>query len=519
MQRLIQDTDYLPHALYRAEQVRELDRTAIEDHGIPGAELMERAGRAAYRMLRQRWPNARVIAVVCGVGNNGGDGYVIAHCAQLEGLGVRVLQLGDSQRLQGDALTMATRFREAGGIVEPFRRLPERTELIVDAILGTGLEREVAGEWAQAIDAINEHASPVIAIDIPSGLHSDLGKILGTAVRAEATISFIGLKQGMFTGAGPDCCGEIRFDALQVPAMVYARQVPCARRLDWVKLRGLLPHRPRSANKGSFGHVLVVGGAQGYSGAARLAGEGALRTGAGLVTIATHPDHAAYLNLNRPELMCLEVDGPLQLEPALARATVVAVGPGLGKSPWGKGLLARVLEAKLPLVVDADALNLLALSPAFRDDWVLTPHPGEAGRLLGTRTDAIQADRFGSVRRLRDRFGGVVVLKGAGTLVSGASHKRFGICTGGNPGMATAGTGDVLTGMIAALIAQGLDIEDAASAGVCLHAAAGDAAAESGGERGLLASDLLAYIRSLINSPSTPSSPPCATRSRHIGYR
>jgi len=500
MQRLIRDADRLPHALYRAEQVRELDRTAIEEHGIPGAELMERAGRAAYRLLRQGWPDARVISIVCGIGNNGGDGYVVARHAQTDGLEVRVLQLGDPQQLRGDALTMATRFREAGGTVAPFQGLPEATELIVDAVLGTGLERAVAGEWAQAIDAINRHPAPVIAIDIPSGLHSDLGRILGTAVRAAATISFIGLKQGLFTGSGPDCCGDVRFDALQVPAAIYARQILSARRLDRTQLDGLLARRPRSANKGSFGHVLVVGGARGYSGAARLAGEGALRTGAGLVTIATHPDHAAYLNLSRPELMCLGVEGPTELEPVLARATVIAVGPGLGKDSWGKGLLARVLETGHPLVVDADALNLLAAAPTSRDDWVLTPHPGEAARLLGTETGAIQADRFGSVRRLRDRCGGVVVLKGAGTLVLGPSHRPVGVCTGGNPGMATAGTGDVLTGMIAALIAQGLDREDAAAAGVCLHAAAGDATATAGGERGLLASDLLARIRPLINS-------------------
>jgi len=498
MQRLIQEANCLPHALYRAEQVRGLDRTAIEDHGIPGTDLMERAGRAAYRLLRKRWPDARVISIVCGTGNNGGDGYAVARYAQTDGLKVEVLQLGDPRRLQGDALTMATRFEAVGGIIALFQGLPESTDLIVDAILGTGLEREVAGEWAQVIDEINEYPAPVFAIDIPSGLHSDLGKILGTAVRAEATISFIGLKQGMFTGAGPDCCGEIHFDALQVPAAVYARQALSARRLDWTQLGGLLARRPRSANKGSFGHVLVVGGARGYSGAARLAGEGALRTGAGLVTIATHPDHAAYLNLNRPELMCLGVEMPAQLDSVLARATVIAIGPGLGTDPWGKGLFTRVLETEHPLVVDADALNLLAAAPASRDNWVLTPHPGEAARLLGTETDAIQADRFGSVCHLWDRCGGVLVLKGAGTLILGSSHKPPGVCTSGNPGMATAGTGDVLTGMIAALIAQGLGLEDAAAAGVCLHAAAGDATA-AGGERGLLASDLLAHIRPLIN--------------------
>jgi len=499
MPRLMPGSDRLPNALYRAEQIRELDRSAIEDYGIPGGELMERAGRSAYRLLRGRWPDAQDITVLCGVGNNGGDGFVVARCAQMDGLRVRVLQLGDAQRLRGDAFAMAVAFKEAGGVVEPFESLPERTHLIVDALLGTGLEREVSGEWADAIGAVNAHPAPVLAIDIPSGLHSDLGRILGTAVRAEVTISFIGLKQGMFTGAGPDLCGQIRFDALHIPAVVYSREILSARRLDSANRCGSLGRRPRSANKGSFGHVLVVGGAPGYSGAARLAGEGALRAGAGLVSVATHPDHAAYLNLARPELMCPGVSWPRELEPFLEKATVVAVGPGLGQSAWGKGLLGRVLESDRPLVVDADALNLLAKSPVTRDNWVITPHPGEAARLLGIGTDEVQADRFTSVRRLQERFGGAVVLKGAGSLVFGASGKPPGVCDGGNPGMATAGTGDVLTGIVAALIAQGLSPEDAACSGVCLHAAAGDAAAENG-ERGLLASDLLASLRRLINT-------------------
>jgi NAD(P)H-hydrate epimerase len=499
MPRLIPGSDRLPHALYRAEQVREFDRSAIEGYGIPGAELMERAGRAAYGLLRERWPGASDITVLCGIGNNGGDGFVVARHARMDGLDARVLQLGDPQRLHGDAFSMAVAFKEAGGSVEPFASLPERTDLIVDALLGTGLEREVSGEWADAIGAINAHPAPVLGIDIPSGLHSDLGQVLGTAVRAQATISFIGLKQGMFTGAGPDCCGQIHFDALHIPAAVYSREILSARRLDRTKRCGSLGRRSRSANKGAFGHVLVVGGAPGYSGAARLAGEGALRAGAGLATVGTHPDHAAYLNLTRPELMCAGISWPRDLDPFLERATVVAVGPGLGQSTWGKGLLGRVLETDLPLVVDADALNLLARSPVSRDNWVLTPHPGEAARLLGIETVEVQADRFTSIRRLQERFGGAIVLKGAGTIVLGASGKPPGVCDGGNPGMATAGTGDVLTGIVAALIAQGLSPEDAACAGVCLHAAAGDAAAE-GGERGLLASDLFANLRSLINS-------------------
>lgn len=235
MTRVLPDKGGLPYALYLAEQVRDFDRCAIMDHGIPGDVLMERAGTAAYRMLRARWPEAVDITVLCGVGNNGGDGYVVARLAREEGLTVRVLQLGDADKIRGDAQSMLQRFREAGGDLLAFRVLPRKTDVIVDAALGTGLEREVTGDWAAALEAVNQHRAPVLAIDVPSGLHSDTGRILGTAVRAQATISFIGLKQGLFTGRGPDCCGEVVFNGLAVPATIYARAILAARRIDWHK--------------------------------------------------------------------------------------------------------------------------------------------------------------------------------------------------------------------------------------------------------------------------------------------
>jgi len=495
MTRPMPQTDLLPHALYRAEQIRELDRCAIQDHGIPGAELMERAGTAAYRLLRDRWPDARDLTLLCGTGNNGGDGYVVAHLARQAGLAIRVCQLGDASRLRGDAQAKAKDYQDAGGSVESYAGLPRRTDLIVDAIFGTGLERDVEGTWATAIDEINAQRAPKLAIDIPSGLHADTGQILGTAVLADATISFIGLKQGMFTGRGPDCCGQIRFDALQVPAVVYSREILSARRLDWPSQSGRLGRRAPSAHKGNFGHVLIVGGAPGFSGAPRMAGQGALRAGAGLVTVATHPEHAHLVNITQPELMCRSVTAAADLVPMLERATVIAVGPGLGQDQWGRELFEHVLQTDRPLVVDADGLNLLAAAPRAHSSWVLTPHPGEAARLLGSTTKEVQADRFASVRSLQERYGGVAVLKGAGTLIFGPSRKPPGVCDGGNPGMASGGTGDVLTGVIAALIAQGLSLEEAACFGVCLHAAAGDAAAAGGGERGMLASDLIAELR------------------------
>ena len=279
MFQALPNTEQLPHALYRAEQVRSLDRIAINDHDIPGMTLMERAGEAAFELLRKHWPHARNITVVCGAGNNGGDGFVVARLARAAGVDVQLLQLGNPEKLKGDALTAADAWRAAGGEIIPFETLPRRCDLIVDAVFGTGLEREVSGSWRTAIELINRHQAPVLAIDIPSGLNADTGVVLGVAVRARATISFIGLKQGMFTGAGPEQCGDVSFDGLGVPAVIYSQEILSARRVDWRQQSTLLTPRSRSAHKGDFGHLLLLGGDLGFSGAVRMAGEAAARSG------------------------------------------------------------------------------------------------------------------------------------------------------------------------------------------------------------------------------------------------
>lgn len=499
MLRPMPKTEKLPHALYTAAQVRELDRIAIEEFEIPGDLLMERAGAAAYRQIRQRWPQARDITVVVGTGNNGGDGFVVARLGQQAGLKVRVLQLGDVNKISGSARLHLERFRQAGGEIEEFHELPLKTDLIVDGIFGTGLERDVSGYWADAVQLINRHRAPVLALDIPSGLHADHGQVLGDAVMADVTVTFIGLKRGQFTGEGPACCGELLFDALEVPARIYGRQLHGARRLDWQSRVGQIGRRSRTAHKGHFGHVLVIGGDHGFGGAARLAAEAAARVGAGLVSVATRTEHVAPILSARPELMAHGVDSAEQLEPLLRKASVIAIGPGLGQGDWGRALWHKVRETARPLVVDADALNLLAEDPMRRDDWVLTPHPGEAARLLGVCAVDARDDRFGTLDALVKRFGGKMVLKGAGTLTHVTTNKPPGVCSDGNPGMASGGMGDVLTGIIAGLLAQGWHLDDAVEHGVCLHAAAADRAAKDG-ERGLLASDLFAHLRPLLNA-------------------
>ena len=489
------ETGALP--LYTAAGVRELDRLAIEEQGIPGYQLMCRAGQALSDCISANWPGCQRINILCGAGNNGGDGYVLARLLREAGAEVSVQYLADPAQLSGDAATAFAGFRAGGGEAGAFEDELINAPLQVDALLGTGLTRTVEGRWRQAIDKLNAQAAPVLAVDIPSGLSADTGVVLGTAVRARRTLTFIGRKRGLYTAQGVDCAGIVGFSDLGIPAAVYDRQPAHACLLEQPPLGALEKPRARSSHKGNFGHVLVVGGDVGMPGAPRLAAEAAARCGAGLVSIATREANAAGLNAGRWELMVHAVERTQDLAPLLQRASVVVIGPGLGQSRWSRELFERVLETTLPLVVDADALNLLARDPLTRHNWILTPHPGEAARLLGTDTAAVQQDRFAALEALREQYGGTVILKGAGTLIGGGRLPA--ICAAGNPGMASGGMGDVLSGVLGALLAQGLEPGAAARAAVCLHAQAADRAAAAGGERGLLAGDLIPMLRDGLN--------------------
>ncbi len=459
---------------------------------------MQRAGHAAWLALQRSRPNAKRIDIVCGSGNNGGDGYEIARLANAIGRDVRVWQVGPNPVLEG-AVAVRAAWLKAGGAVQPLREdsLVD-AEVIVDAMMGVGLKRDLADDLAFAVGAINharEQGAWVMAIDVPSGLEAGTGRICGAAVRANKTVTFIGNKVGLYTGDGVDCAGEIVLDTLNIPAQAYEAMEPLASLQDGSDLAAWLPRRSRNSHKGTHGHVLVIGGDSGMSGAALLAGQAALRSGAGLVSIATRGSHALVMTPAQPELMCRRVENIDELMPMINQASVIAIGPGLGQEGWGRALFARALVANLPLVVDADALNLLAATSFKRDNWVLTPHPGEAARMLGVTTAEIQNDRPAAATALQQRYGGVVVLKGAGTLIQG---EKLSLCPYGNPGMAVGGMGDVLTGMIAACVAQGQPLEQAANAGVLAHALAGDRAAAHG-MRGLLPSDLLSELRAVVN--------------------
>jgi len=482
-------------ALYTAAQMRELDQCAIE-HGISAEELMRRAGKAAWQALASRWPAVKHVVVVTGAGNNAGDGFVLA----TEALGARrhvtVLNVGATAKLSGAAAKARTKYLAAQGNEQKFDGgLLNDGDVIVDALLGTGLDRPVRDQWAEAIRLINNCGKPVLALDIPSGLNVDTGAIMGTAVQATLTATFIGMKAGLVTGQGPTCAGEMVLAELEVPQQIYANIAPAARSIDDTEMH--LPRRARSAHKGRFGHVLVVGGNIGMGGSVRLTAEAALCSGAGLVTVATRPAHVTALLAGLPEAMVHGLESAAEVLPLIGRATVIAIGPGLGQDDWSRMLLAMALDTQLPLVVDADALNLLAAHPIVRGQWVLTPHPGEASRLLKQSISEIQADRYHAAKQLMEQYRAVVVLKGAGSIIAAADELPV-VCTCGNPGMAAPGMGDALTGVIASLIAQELSLPEAARLGVALHALAGDRAAESG-ERGLMARDLISALRHVMN--------------------
>lgn len=488
----------LPKDVYSVATVREIDRVAIQEKGVAGYALMTRAGAVALNEAMNVFQNARRWLIVCGSGNNAGDGYVVARLATLEGLDVAVIAISDPASLSGDATLAYQDFISDGGAVSPWSgSIDESTDLVVDAMLGNGLLRAVAGDFASAVAAINGSGIPVMSLDVPTGLQGDTGAVLGSAIRADLTVTFVGLKQGMFLGDGPDYCGEIRFSGLDIEAACYADAAVEYQRIGSGCVSKLLPPRSRSSHKGEFGHVLVVGGGAGMPGAALLCGEGALRAGAGRVSVATDPSHASVIVKDRPELMALGVTGAADLVDMLEDVDVVAFGPGLGRSEWASELMGVLQNDSRLAVWDADALNWLAEVPGKADNRVITPHPGEAATLLGLTTSDVQADRHGVVRRLQESYGGVAVLKGAGSLIAAGTAAPW-ICTKGNPGMAAPGMGDVLTGIIAGLLAQGLSLQDAAVAGVDIHARAGDLAA-AGGERGLIASDLLAEVRALVN--------------------
>ncbi len=490
--------------------MRSLDRLAIERAGIPGAVLMENAGRAVFEVIRERYGPLRnlQISVCAGLGNNGGDGFVAARHLQLAGAVVTLRIAGDPGSLKGEA---AVQYGLVRGVPERCSEIDNHSDLKVDALLGTGSSGAPREKYAEAIRWMNETPGPTIAVDIPSGIDSDNGAAPGEAVRAALTVTFGYPKLGLFMGHGPECANEVIVDEIGFDW----NSLDCRTLYRWLRrdeLSALLPARPRDGHKGLFGHVLVVGGSRGMSGAPAMTARAALRSGAGLVTAAVPETIQATVAARSDEVMTIAVsdrDGALRPDAmdailnAAKRADVLCVGPGVGQSEDANKLVLRLPPASSkPLVLDADGLNALASEVSALDTRtspaVLTPHPGECARLLGTDTESVQGDRIGAVRAAAEKFRSIVVLKGAHTLIadgrSTSGEIPISINTTGNPGMATGGSGDSLTGIIGALIGQKLDAYDAACLGVYLHGRAGDLSAAAKGEVGMIAGDIIEQI-------------------------
>lgn len=507
-------THSLTESLFTADGVQALDRFLIEEQGVDGYELMQKAARAAFRQLRRQWPEASSVLVFCGAGNNGGDGYLVALNALRQGLAVDCIAVADPEKLSGDARRACQDAQDAGVAVRhwqhlavaPRSRLFESSPVVVDAMLGTGVRGQPRAPFDEAVRLVNDSGCPVLAVDVPSGLDASRGVAEGDAVRADITVTFIGQKLGLLTGQGPHFAGRVVHDTLGAEHICDTFPVdPVASLSSWRRCQHRLPPLSRSAHKGSFGHVLVVAGDRGFGGAGLLAAEAAARSGAGLVSLATRPDHVSAALSRCPSLMVRGVVHGNELTPLLDKADVVVCGPGLGQSAWGQQMLQQALEAGKPRLLDADALNLMAnRAPVTSEHQVITPHPGEAARLLACSVADIEADRCAAVRLLQARFDGAALLKGAGTLVALPDQLPV-LIEGANPGMGTGGMGDVLSGILGAFMAQAarapaMSLADSIVLGASLHLAAADTASRSRGYRGLLPMDVIDALPAVLGA-------------------
>jgi hydroxyethylthiazole kinase-like uncharacterized protein yjeF len=472
--------------LYLPETVYQLDKAAVEQDGLPEIELMQRAGQSVWRSLVTRWPEVSTITVFAGAGNNGGDAFVVALSARRQGVKVQLLIQGDLSRQSDTSRHFRKLWEQAGGEYEDWQGQALNGDVIVDGLLGIGLQRELDDHWQKMIAAINACDVPRVAIDIPSGLNGSTGNPQPVAVAAQLTVTFIGAKTGQYLADGPDYCGELLYEDLGVTTS-RRQAIPAA--LKVIDSCSLPPPRNRNSHKNHYGNLLIIGGDQGMSGAVALAAQAALRSGAGLVTALVHPECRGNL-ASFPEIMVLGWDA---LESRLAQASVVVIGPGLGDSAAAARCLQSLHQVDLPMVVDASALKTDFLHSLKSKQVVITPHPGEAAALLSVASAEIQADRLGACERLTETFAATCVLKGSGTLI-GQQAATPALNPTGNPGMASAGMGDVLSGIIAAMLGQGLTPFEAAKSAVYLHGLCADYCCTERDQTGLIASDIVKQI-------------------------
>ncbi|MBZ0106658.1 MAG: NAD(P)H-hydrate dehydratase [Sulfuricella denitrificans] len=483
--------------LYRSHDIRSIEQAALKLSPAPA--LMERAGKAAAELATQLLGNNYAVLVLAGPGNNGGDALVAARILQERGYRVTTVLTGDPARRPEEAAAAFHALQEMGGSFLPAIPADGRWDLIIDGLFGIGLDRDLDSKYQELVKQINRMKTPVLSLDIPSGLDSETGQPFRAAVRADHTLTFIGLKPGLFTAYGPDYCGQIHLDSLGLPNDFLPAVRGQLIGADEVS-RHLKP-RPRNSHKGMLGSVGVLGGAETMVGAAILAGRAALLLGAGRVYVGLLAENALALDLQQPELMLRSPDSMFVTE-----LDCLIIGPGLGQSAQALGYLRQALQSNLKLVIDADALSLLGAHAELQDllknrqaTNILTPHPAEAGRLLNCSNHEIQQDRIGSAQVLASRLNSLIALKGAGT-VCAFPDDTWHINPTGNPGLSSAGMGDILCGMIGAMLGQRLSAEKAALLAVYLHGMAADELVRKGtGPIGLTATEVAAMARSLIN--------------------
>lgn len=489
--------------LYLSAHISAIEHQATAQ-GISSTALMNRAGVASFDLLKARWPEVDAVHVLCGGGNNAGDGYVLAALAAKRAIPTYVWYLSDPVTLAGAAqkayqYAIQEQVTVASFDEQAVMAVLSSGSVLVDALLGIGFKAPLREAYALAIHWLNQQVQPVLSLDIPSGINPDTGAG-DVAVIANTTSTFIGQKVGLATGRGLACAGQISLATLGLPSDLLAQSDCRGQQIDGQALLAMLLDRQPDAHKGHSGHVMIIGGDSGTGGALLMASEMALYGGSGLVSAVTRPEHSTQLLIRRPEIMAHSVNSGQELLPLLKRASVLAIGPGLGTKAWGAQLCHHGLESQLPVIVDADGLNLFASHDSFtqpREKWVLTPHPGEAARLLSCTVSDIEHNRLAAALALNAKFGGVIVLKGAGTIVTDG-HK-IAINDTLAPALATGGMGDILTGLIAALYAQGLDLFDASALAVWLHSEAGRQLGDKLGVRGVLATEVIVAIREQLN--------------------
>ncbi|MES2355468.1 MAG: NAD(P)H-hydrate dehydratase [Pseudomonadota bacterium] len=486
------------HPIYRAAEIRQIEHNFIAVN--PGISLMERAGLAAAEKARDMLGDGFRALVVCGPGNNGGDGLVVARYLHQWGYQVTTVLLGDASKLPSDAAAAYKQFVNAGRTATSDIPKERQWDLIVDGLFGIGLARAAEGKLAETIEWVNATNCSVLALDIPSGLNSDTGNIFGVAIRATETITFIGLKPGLLTADGKDHAGHVSIASLNIDQQQLTK--PSGHLLEQAVVAKYLPRRKLNSHKGSFGSLGIIGGADGMLGAVALASRAALKLGTGRVYLGTLTKLPNGYDPVQPELMWREAETLFTYD----HLTALVIGPGMGQSEVAKNLLVRAIESPLPLLLDADALNLISVNKSLQETLrarfhptLLTPHPTEAARLLNCDTTTIQKDRVEAALKLAKQFNSAVVLKGAGSICALPDGNWF-INPTGNPGMASAGTGDVLSGLIGALLAQGLEAAQALLLGVYLHGAAADSLlAQNIGPIGMTASEIIDEARRLSN--------------------